>query len=163
MLRIGTNSNAFLSSRPSISSFMASWVLCEVHLRSDFNRTSLSSVWCTFEVVLGYFIVSLSGLKSGLLSKGSIGRMEVMLHSFISVPSVIDVIFSVLFVPLKGPSHFPVHSRKTRPLSHGCMWSFVAGVSLDVMVFLIRFSAKMRSISARAVFGRLIVLFGLAS
>lgn len=73
-----------------------------------------------------------------------------------------DIVFGLVFVVVKGPSHFRDASWKSRTLSPGSMMYFVVGGCLDVMFFFIRFSATMRSISVSAVLGRWIVQFWLS-
>lgn len=60
--------NYFLASRPSISGFTASWILCEVYKGPDFKSTSVNIVGYTYEAASLAFMISISCFRSGLFA-----------------------------------------------------------------------------------------------
>lgn len=78
---------------------------------------------------------------------GAIGRMEVILNSFVEVPTVIEINFGVIFVTLNGPFHLRAGSLHTQTCSPGEVSYLVAGGSLHFKVLQTHFSAIMISIS----------------
>lgn len=77
-----------------------------MYLGYDFKRKSVREVGYTYEVVSSDCIIYMSCLRSGLFEKGAIGRAKVMLNPLVFVPSVVDIIFGVVFVTVNEPSHF---------------------------------------------------------
>lgn len=63
-----------------------------------------------------------------------------------------DIVACMVFATVKGPSHFIDVFLKICTLSPVYMRYFVAGGSLELRGFLIRFSGTIRSISVRSVF-----------